>query len=126
MARDYAAERRRRNERARRAGFESRDAVTRYVRQSKEWSSPVTHIEPWMYKVKGSDGEPLGAAGVAEAHRAAFRSTKGFAGKRKYKTGDKKGRLVGRPTKAIKRWYVDVAQVYTSKEWDTKYGRPVR
>lgn len=76
--------------------------------------------------MKGSDGKPLGAAGVAEAHRAAFKSDKGFAGKRKYTTGERKGRLVGRPTKAIKHWWVDIAQVYTSGEWDAKYGAPTR
>lgn len=126
MARDYAAERRQRNARAKRAGFESHDAVTRYVRQTREWSSPVTHIHSDYYKGKGPDGQPLGAAGVAEAHREAFRSDKGFIGKRKYTTGERKGRMIGRPTKAIKRWYVDIAKVYTSGEWDAKYGRPTR
>lgn len=112
------------NEKAQTAGFGSSKEVREYIEEANNGSSPSFHITKEDYEVKGPDGKRLGAAGVAAMHYNARQSEYGFASKPSIKSGPKEGLKRGNLPSAVKAWYVDVKKIYTSKEWDAKYGKP--
>ena len=112
------------NEKAIAAGIGSAKEVREYIAEANNGSSPSFHINKEDYEVKGPDGKRLGAAGVAAMHYNARKSELGFASKNPIKSGKNEGRKRGNLPSGVKAWYVDVKKIYTSQEWDKKYGKP--
>lgn len=109
-ARNYRAERERRNALAREYGFTSHDQVTRYLRKERGRTLSPSYIPP-KAGTKARDGHRLTAAEIAGTHRESF------TGRYSFRTIGP--RVMGLPQ--ARKWWVNIQQLYTNNQYDDKY-----
>lgn len=120
--RDYRTEEARRNERARAAGFTSRaqmraHRVSGIESVARDWSAQ--HSRKWISKFDPSQR----MAGVSrESYIRAYYNVYVRAGTGWRKPRDPDGDDA--PDHYVKHWYVTIMGIFTSSEWDARYGAP--
>jgi hypothetical protein len=102
--RDYKAEERRRNERAREAGFSSRAAERTARRKSATWSRLHANKPIAFYHPKWSSEK------VKAYYDAFVNPSTGFHAMRGPDRSDHTG--------ALHRWFVDIMHYFSPDEWD--------